>query len=143
MLVLTHGRRNLKLVHITKVLLIKLNKSESDFKVVRHMSTNYAFSEIHADPLKLQCKYRLYSESHEKIQGNDFHIVQWDKPGIFWHFFCILLVLCIWRPKICFIKYHTVHIVLHNCNMPVPELRPISILSGASLILQSSQKNNK
>ena len=55
---------------------MKLNKSESDFKVVHHLSTNHAFSEIHANPLKLQCKYRLYSESHEKIQGNDFHIVQ-------------------------------------------------------------------
>ena len=78
---------NLKLVYINKVLLIKLNKIESDFKVVHHLSTNHAFSEIHADPLKLQCKYRLYSESHEKIQGNNFHIVQWDKPVIFWHFF--------------------------------------------------------
>ena len=48
---------NLKLVYITKVLLIKLNKIESDFKVVHHLSTNHAFSEIRADPLNLSIDY--------------------------------------------------------------------------------------
>ena len=38
-------------------MLIKLNKIESDFKVVHHLSTNHAFSEIHADPLKLSIDY--------------------------------------------------------------------------------------
>ena len=38
-------------------MLIKLNKIESDFKVVHYLSTNHAFSEIHADPLKLSIDY--------------------------------------------------------------------------------------
>ena len=98
-------------------------------------------SEIRADPLKLSIDY---TQNHMKrLKGMTFILYStWDKPSIFWHFFCILLVLCIWRPKICFIKYHTVHIVLHKCNnMPVLELRVISILSCASVILQSIRKN--
>ena len=53
----------LKLVYITKVLLMKLNKIESDFKVVHHLSTNHAFSEIDADPLKLS---KDYTQNHMK-----------------------------------------------------------------------------
>ena len=90
--------------------------------------------EICADPLKLSIDY---TQNHMKrLKGMTFIMYStWDKPSIFWHFFCILLVLCIWLPKICFIKYHTVHIVLHKCNyMPVLELRVISILSCASVV---------
>ena len=50
-------------MYITKVLLIKLNKIESDFKVVHYLSTNHAFSEIHADPLKLSIDY---TQNHMK-----------------------------------------------------------------------------
>ena len=32
-------------------------RTESDFKVVHDLSTNHAFSEIHADPLKLSIDY--------------------------------------------------------------------------------------
>ena len=97
-------------------------------------------SEIRADPLKLSIDY---TQNHMKRFKGMTSILYstWDKPSIFWHFFCILLVLCI---CICFIKYHTVHIVLHKCNnMPVLELRVISILSCASVILQSIRKNKK
>ena len=51
------------MVYITKVLLIKLDKIESDFKVVHHLSTNHAFKEIHADPLKLSIDY---TQNHMK-----------------------------------------------------------------------------
>ena len=44
-------------MYITKVLLIKMNKIESDFKVVHHLSTNHAFSEVRADPLKFSIDY--------------------------------------------------------------------------------------
>ena len=117
---------NLKLVYITKVLLIKLNKIESDFKVVHHLSTNHAFSEIHADPLKLSIDYT--QNYMKRFKGMIFILYS----GTSLAYFGTSSVYCLYYVcgdlNYCFIKYHTVHIVLHKCNMPVPELRHTSIL---------------